>query len=159
MYSEITRFLESPQKESQEKSLNPSKAYDNLKKFKGKTYSGMRVGGKHFWDYKNGKWYETKESPNLWKFSFSCVKNRHNSAPPHSGARVGTKYHWYIIADQIAEKLDANSYHTLMKGIKFKIGHKRPYWKQFSYQYPEQRSYKERLIEILEDVLAQLKNE
>ncbi|MFX1275071.1 MAG: hypothetical protein ACFFAT_08515, partial [Promethearchaeota archaeon] len=73
------------------------------------------------------------------------------------GANIGTKYHWYIIADQIATKLDSNSYMTQMKGIKFKIGHKRPHWKTFSYNYPEQQSYKERLISTLEYVLEQLK--
>lgn len=159
MFSEITKFIDSDQKEKQEKRKESKGNYDDLKTYKGKTYTGMKVGGKHYWNYNNGKWFEVKKSPNFWKFTFSCVKNRHNPAPAHTGAKVGTKYHWYIIADQIAEKLDANSYSTLMKGIKFKVGHKRPNWKSFSYKYPEQKGYKERLIEILEDVLAQLKND
>ncbi|TFG00509.1 MAG: hypothetical protein EU541_02080 [Promethearchaeota archaeon] len=159
MYSEITDFFNSDYKDQQEVKKKSNKKYDDLKTHKNKIYTGMKVGGKHYWNYDNGKWYEIKKSPNLWKFTFSCVKNRHNHAPLHSGARVGTKYHWYIIADQIAEKLDANSYNTLMKGVKFKVGHKRPNWKNFSYQYPEQKGYKERLIEILEDVLARLKSE
>ena len=46
-----------------------------------------------------------------------------------------------------------------MKGIKFKIGHKRPNWKKFSYKYPEQETYKERIIKILEKTLEDLKNE
>ncbi len=48
---------------------------------------------------------------------------------------------------------------TSMKGVKFKIGHKRPYWKTFSYNYPEQLSYKERVIKILEEILLELKKE
>jgi hypothetical protein len=63
------------------------------------------------------------------------------------------------MADQIATKLDANSYMTKLKGVKFKIGHKRPNWKNFSYDYPEQESYKERIIKALEDTLDKLKNE
>ena len=46
-----------------------------------------------------------------------------------------------------------------MKGVKFKIGHKRPHWKSFSYAYPEQISYKERVINILEQILKKLKEE
>ena len=46
-----------------------------------------------------------------------------------------------------------------MKGIKYKVGHKRPQWRTFSYNYPEQNSYKERVIKVLEDTLSKLKNE
>lgn len=158
MYSEITKFLDSNQNKDRAKGNESGQDYDDLKTYKGKTYTGMKVGGRHYWNYDDGNWYEVKKSPDLWKFTFSCVKKRHNPAPPQSGAAVGTKYHWYIIADQIAEKLDANCYNTLMKGVKFKVGHKRPNWSDFSYKYAEQKGYKERLIEILEDVLAQLKS-
>ena len=44
-----------------------------------------------------------------------------------------------------------------MKGLKFKLGHKRPYWKTFSYNYPEQQTYKEKIITILEEILIDLK--
>ena len=47
---------------------------------------------------------------------------------------------------------------TSMNGVKFKIGHKRPYWKAFSYSYHEQVPYKERIIKILEKILVELKN-
>ncbi len=159
MYSEITKFINSSQIEERKSNKSAIKQYDRLKRYGNRTYTGMKVGGKHYWNYNKGKWFEIKKSPDLWKFTFSSVKNRHNPAPVNSGAATGTKYHWYIIADQIAEKLNANSYNTLMKGIKFKVGHKRPHWKSFSYQYPEQKDYKERLIEILENVLKQLKGE
>ncbi len=59
--------------------------------------------------------------------------------------------------DQLATKLDANTYMTEMNGVKFKVGHKRPHWKQFSYQYPEQLSYKERVIQILENIITKLR--
>lgn len=133
--------------------------YDNLKKFHGKTYTGMLVGQSHHWIYNDGRWNEKKISPNEWQVSFNSVKTRTHAAPMNSGAKIGTKYHWYIIADQIATKLDANSYLTKLKGTKFKIGHKRPNWKSFSYEYPEQENYKEQVIKVLEITLDKLKGE
>ena len=132
--------------------------YDDLKNFQNKIYSGMKIGDSHSWHYSNGKWYETKKTPDEWNIHFECLKTRTNSTPLNSGAKIGTKYHWYILADQFATKLDPNSYMTIMKGVKFKIGHKRPHWKKFSYEYPQQLSYKERIIKILEDTLEKLKN-
>ncbi len=138
---------------------NKSDQFNILKKFEDQIYTGMKIGGSHNWLYNNGKWIETKKAPDRWTINFDCVKTRTHSAPINSGANVGTKYHWYIIADQIATKIDSNSYMTSMKGVKFKIGHKRPNWKTFSYNYPEQASYKERVIEILEHILKKLKEE
>ncbi len=132
--------------------------YNNLKTYNNKTYTGMRVGGTHNWDYNNGKWHETKEAPDKWSFKFKSIKTRVNPAPINTGANINTKFHWYIIADQIATKIDNNSYMTSMNGVKFKIGHKRPYWKAFSYRYPDQVPYKERIIKILEEILFELKN-
>lgn len=133
--------------------------YDSLKKFNDHVYSGMRIGGSHKWNYNNGKWFETKLTPEVWEFAFQSVKTRFHNAPINTGAKLKTKYHWYIIADQIATKLDSNSYITDMKGFKYKIGHKRPNWRDFSYTYPEQESYKERIIKILENTLDKLRNE
>ena len=135
------------------------KIYDKLKHYNGQIYTGMKIGGSHKWRYNNGKWFETKVTPDQWTFNFQSIKTRFQSAPMNSGAKLNTKYHWYMIADQIASKLDANSYITNMNGIKFKIGHKRPNWKTFSYNYPEQESYKDRIIKILEKTLENLKNE
>ena len=133
--------------------------YNSLKKYNNKIYTGMRVGGSHHWIYNNGKWFEIKEAPDKWSFKFDSVKTRINPAPSNTGASIKTKFHWYIIADQIATKINNNSYMTSMKGIKFKVGHKRPYWRNFSYQYPEQLSYKERIIKILEEILWKLKTD
>ncbi len=132
--------------------------YNSLKKYNEKTYSGMTVGASHYWNYNNGKWVETKKAPDKWSFNFDSIKTRINLAPSNTGASINTKFHWYIIADQIATKIDDNSYMTSMKGIKFKIGHKRPYWKSFSYNYPNQISYKDRVIKALEEILEELKN-
>ena len=117
----------------------------------------MKVGGSHSWNYNNGKWNETKMTPERWAFNFNSIKTRTHAAPANSGACVRTKYHWYIIADQIATKIDDDSYMTSMKGVKFKVGHKRPHWKTFSYNYPEQESYKQRIISILESILDEMK--
>ncbi|MFW9998598.1 MAG: hypothetical protein ACFE9Q_01675 [Candidatus Hodarchaeota archaeon] len=132
--------------------------YNSFKKFNNKIYTGMRIGNSHHWNYTNGKWYETKKEPDKWNFTFESLKTRINPAPINSGADINTQFHWYIIADQIATKIDNNSYMTSMNGIKFKIGHKRPYWRTFSYNYPNQIGYKEKVIEILERILFELKN-
>ncbi|MFX1592784.1 MAG: hypothetical protein ACFFCL_08840 [Promethearchaeota archaeon] len=131
--------------------------YNSLKKYNNRIYTGMSVGGSHHWKYNDGNWFETKETPDKWSFRFASIKTRINPAPSNTGASINTKFHWYIIADQIATKIDNNSYMTSMKGIKFKIGHKRPYWRDFSYNYPEQLSYKEKVIKILEEILWELK--
>jgi hypothetical protein len=54
-------------------------------------------------------------------------------------------------------KVDANSYETLMEGLKFKVGHRRSYWKKWSYEYPEQENYRNRVAEVLASVLDGLK--
>jgi hypothetical protein len=133
--------------------------FDDMKEFNGQAYTGMRVGGTHLWHYDNGLWTETKEAPDQWSFQFNCTKGRAHSAPPNTGALVQTKYHWYILADQIATKIDENSYLTEMKGVKFKVGHQRPHWRHFSYEYPEQVGYNERIIAILEQAIRQLRGE
>jgi len=56
-------------------------------------------------------------------------------------------------------KVSKDEYETAMQGVKFKIGHKRPYWKGFSYTYKDQKSYRQRLIEILRDTLLRLEQE
>ena len=131
--------------------------YNTLKIHDKKIYTGMRVGGSHHWNYNKWQWIETKLAPNKWKFTFDTLKTRNHPAPKNTGANIKTKFHWYIIADQIATKVDENSYMTSMKGVKFKLGHKRPYWRTFSYNYPNQISYKQRIIHILEDILKELK--
>ena len=55
--------------------------FNTLKTFKGKFYSGMRVGREHKWKYNNGIWSEKKLSPDKWKIAFSCVKERFLPAP------------------------------------------------------------------------------
>ncbi len=151
---EITRFLTSKNNNKKPKIDN----YNTLKEYNNELYTGMKIGGKHYWNYDNGKWIEIKKSPNKWNFTFNSIKTRNHLAPINTGANVHTKYHWYIIAEQFAEKINANSYMTTMKGEKFKIGHKRLYWRTFNYRYPDQKPYKERLIEILEGILYNLKS-
>ena len=128
-------------------------SYDELKEYNGKLYTGMKVGAAHDWLYLDGKWHETKVAPDKWEFSFESLKHRTRRAGENTGAAKGTIYHWYILADQKATKLDSDSYQTSMTGLKFKLGHKRPYWRKFSYDYDEQLSYKERVINALKESL------
>ena len=132
-------------------------SFNSLKNYQGKIYSGMEVGGELNWNYPNGKWSEVKVAPDRWRIKFESSKKRIVPAPLNSGAALRTMYNWFIIADQKVTKVDKDTYQTLLEGIKYKLGHKRPYWKTWSYNYKEQLSYKERVIKILEESLRKLK--
>src|SRR5688572_2574609 len=104
---------------------NPGASYNRFKEFEGKRYTGMAVGRRHKWRYDAGEWTERKVTPDKWDFQYSVVKRRAGKAPEGSGAPVGTAYRWYILAEQIVTKLDANSYSTSMVGWKHKLAHQR----------------------------------
>jgi hypothetical protein len=133
-------------------------AYDDLKEFRGKVYSGMPVGGEHIWEYPHGIWREQKTAPDRWVFSFSSLKTRGRKAPEGSGVPVGTGYHWFILAHQKVRKLDKDTYETSMEGVKFKVAHKRPHWRDWSTEYPDHEPEREILIRILEEYLAEMKS-
>jgi hypothetical protein len=133
-----------------------SKGYNEYKDFEGKKYTGMRVGGTHQWYYDKGEWKEKKITPDKWEFTYATNKRRAWQAPEGSGVPVGTEYHWYLLAHQNVRKLDANSYTTSMEGLKYKLAHKRAEigkWSSTNY------AQKERLIQILEGLIDQLKKE
>lgn len=134
-------------------------SFDDTKEFNGKKYTGMSVGGEHHWQYPDGVWDERKISPDAWSFKFTSLKQRVKAAPVGSGVPLGTGYHWYIVADQKVEKIDADTYTTVMQGAKFKIGHKRPYWRGFSYSYPGQMSYRQKVIEVLKETIRDLERQ
>ena len=133
--------------------------FDQLKSFNGQKYKGMSVGASHQWDYNDAVWKETKIAPDLWTIEFSATKGRQKSAPVGSGAPEGTEYHWTIAADQMVKKIDADHYQTMMTGLKFKTGYKKPYWKGFSYTYPDQPSKNQQKIRFLEQVIQKLREE
>ena len=133
-----------------------SDSYNEYKDFEGKKYTGMRVGGTHQWYYDKGEWKEKKIAPDKWEFTYATNKRRAWQAPEGSGVPVGTEYHWYLLARQNVRKLDANSYTTSMEGLKYKLAHKRAEtgkWSSTDY------AQKERLIQILEGLIDQLKKE
>ncbi len=133
------------------------KVYDRMKEHGGRAYTGMAVGGHHDWDYKDGRWSETKVSPDKWTFTFDCDKHRARHAPVGSGALVDTQYHWYIVADQRVAKIDEDTYSTAMSGVKFKVGHKRPNWRKWSYEYPDHGTcYEDIVIAYLQGVIQEL---
>ena len=131
--------------------------YNEIKEYNGQKYTGMRVGGKHSWNYNKGIWNEVKILPDKWKFNFTSTKHRSHQAPMGTGAFNNTKYHWYIIADQKVVKLDENSYMTKMNGVKYKVGHKMPNWKKWDYKYKNE-SYEDKIIKILQDSIKKLKD-
>lgn len=132
-------------------------AYDDLKEFGGRVYTGMPVGGEHLWVYPDGSWRERKLSPERWAFTFTSLKKRARSAPEGSGVPVGTGYHWFILAHQRVRKLDNDTYETAMEGVKYRVAHRRPHWRRWSTEYPDSEPEREILIRILEEQLAELK--
>lgn len=133
-----------------------SASYDAFKSYKGKRYTGMAVGRSHKWYYDKGEWKETKITPELWAISYAVTKRRAGKAPKGSGAAVGTAYHWYIVAHQNVEKLNANDYTTNMSGLKFKVAHKRASSGKWSLSAPSQRTH---LARFLREVADQLERE
>ena len=148
--------LESIQKKDNEIRQNISKGYNEYKEFEGRKYTGMKVGGTHQWNYERGEWREKKTAPDKWEFTYATNKRRAWNAPEGSGVPVGTEYHWYVLAHQNVRKLDANSYTTSMTGLKYKLAHKRVGKERWSSTENAQR---ERVIQILEELIAQLKTE
>lgn len=130
-----------------------SRSYDQLKEFRGKRYTGMAVGRSHKWRYDAGEWKERKVTPDRWEFSYDVVKRRAGRAPEGSGAPVGTAYHWYIVADQIVTKLDANSYMTEMVGHKLKVTHRRADKTSWA---ASERAKRKQLVKLLRELADDL---
>jgi hypothetical protein len=135
---------------------NTVSTYNEYKDFKGRKYTGMKVGRSHKWYYNKGEWREKKITPDQWDFTFSVDKKRAGQAPEGSGVPVGTEYHWYILAHQNVKKIDGNRYTTAMTGIKYKLAHKRV---EQGFWNTTERAQKKRLIQILERLTVQLKDE
>ncbi len=131
-----------------------SKTYNEFKEFEGKQYTGMKVGRSHKWYYDKGEWKEKKITPDKWEFTYDVTKRRAGHAPEGSGVPVGTEYHWYILAHQNVKKLDANNYTTSLTGLKYKLAHKRAEKDKWS---TTDNARRERLIQILQELIAQLK--
>ena len=128
-------------------------SYNSFKKFHGEEYTGMKIGRGHKWLYDKNEWKETKVTPDKWEFTYSTVKRRKGKAPEGSGVPVGTKYHWYILSHQFAEKLDANTYTIVMTGLKFKLAHKRADHDKWNIT---EKGKCKRLIRILKEFVAEL---
>jgi hypothetical protein len=143
-------------KKSNTKKDTAANTYNEFKEFEGRKYTGMKVGRSHRWHYDKGEWKEKKVSPDEWTFNYSAEKNRAWHAPEGSGVPVGTEYHWYILAHQNVKKMDANRYTTAMTGIKYKLAHRRAGNENWS---TSERAQKRRLIQILEGLAAQLRDE
>jgi len=131
-------------------------SYNAPKEFKGRRYTGMAVGRTHHWYYDRSDWKEKKVTPDKWEFAYTTVKRRAGHAPEDSGAPVGTGYHWFILAHQYVEKLNANDYITQMAGLKFKLAHKRAADGRWSAS-PEAR--RKSLVKILKELIGDLERE
>lgn len=136
-------------------------SFDAPKTWQGRTYTGMKVGRSHTWDYE-GKWKERKVGPDLWEVSFQATKTRKGKgAPEGSGAPVGTEYLWsFAPVLQTARKLDANTYATHLQGLKWKIGFRPATSKSWDYEWERTgETARQRAIRVLQQTLADLKAE
>lgn len=133
-----------------------SKSYNQFKKFDGRQYTGMKVGRSHKWYYDKGEWHETKLTPDLWEISFHVTKRRAGHAPEGSGVSVGTEYHWFILAHQDVEKLNANDYSTDLSGIKYKLAFKRAGKEKWN---AAPKAERKRLVKLLKDYIDELEKE
>ena len=131
-------------------------SFNRYKEYHGKQYSGMQVGRSHKWYYDKGEWKETKVTPDLWRIYYAVTKRRACKAPEGSGAKVGTAYHWYIVAHQRVQKLNADDYSTILTGLKYKIAHKRADKDKWSAKTPTQRDH---LVKFLKEWIKQLEEE
>jgi len=129
--------------------------YYNIKNGK-KKFEKKMFEVKKNWKISNTKLLEEGMGPQQ-KVNLSFEKTREKPIGPNKGAVIGTKLHWFIIADQIETKLDDNSYKSSIIGIRFRIGRKRPHWELFNYD--PYISKKERIIKILEDYIKKLREE
>src|SRR4051812_10933559 len=128
-------------------------AYNAFKEFEGKRYTGMKIGRGHRWNYDPGSWKETKVAPDKWQIDYTVTKRRAGKAPEGSGVPVGTEYHWYLIAHQNVTKLNANEYSTSLRGLKFKIAHKRADKSTWSSSENAQRKKMIRYLQLVIDEL------
>ncbi|WP_223151738.1 hypothetical protein [Chitinophaga qingshengii] len=142
-------------KPATKKKVSVAGNYNAWKQFEGKQYTGMKIGRSHKWNYDAGVWRETKITPDLWEISYDVIKRRAGHAPEGSGVPVGTGYHWYILANQQVDKINADDYTTKMSGFKFKLAHKRAGKNKWSASFSNQRK---RMISFLEDMITQLKS-
>jgi hypothetical protein len=138
------------------KKSDPTVSYDDFKEYEGRKYTGMKIGRSHKWYYDQGEWKETKVTPDLWQISYAVTKRRAGKAPEGSGVPVGTEYHWYILAHQNVQKINANDYTTSLSGLKFKIAHKRADTEKWSASSKAQRR---RMIKFLQGVIEDLERE
>src|SRR5919108_2614874 len=146
----------SAKRSNNETKSDPAVSYNEFKEYEGQRYTGMKIGRSHKWYYDPGEWKEKKITPDLWQISYAVTKRRAGRAPEGSGVPVGTAYHWYIVAHQNVEKLNANDYTTSLAGLKFKIAHKRADSEKWSATPGTQRK---RMIKFLQEVIADLERE
>lgn len=130
--------------------------YNAFKKSGTQLYTGMTIGRSHKWYYDQGIWHDKKVTPDKWEISFDVTKRRAGHAPEGSGVPVGTEYHWFILAHQLVKKLNANDYSTSMKGVKYKIAHKRADKEKWNISENAQRKH---IIRALKEIIEQLEND
>jgi hypothetical protein len=139
-----------------EPASDPSVSYNEWKFYEGQFYKGMKVGRSHKWYYDKGIWRDKKITPDLWEIHYAVTKRRVGHAPKGSGVPVGTNYHWYIVAHQMVEKLNADDYTTSISGLKYKVAYKKPDTDKWSATPKTQRK---RMIKFLQEMIDDLQQQ
>lgn len=124
-------------------------SFADVKEHRGQDYAGSRVGSVHSW-WAPGTWQEVKLSPEKWGFEWAGTQERIKAtAPPGSGADLGSEFHYLLVAHQFVRKADENTYESRVVGSKHQVGHKRAGWLQWSHEYPGQESERDRIERLL----------
>src|SRR5215212_408519 len=134
-----------------------SKTYNEYKEFEGKQYTGMKVGRGHKWYYDKGEWKEKKITPDKWEFTYAVNKRDQGMLQKAQVFQLEQNIIGiYLHTHQNVRKLDANNYTTSTTGLKYKLAHKRAEKEKWNTTDNLQRK---RLIQILEELIVQLKRE
>jgi hypothetical protein len=152
----MARMPRQPRAKPEPTAEKQTSEYDALKEFGGRRYRGMRVGRGHKWHYDPGVWTEKKVTPDKWDVHFAVNKRRAGRAPEGSGAPVGTSHHWFLLADQVVTKVDANTYTTELSGTKHMLAYRKAGAEKWSAGEKGQRNH---LIRILQAMIAELEAE
>lgn len=87
----MKKNINSKSQKNEQKDSSKAESFNEFKEFQGVKYTGMKVGGRHFWNYSKGEWKEKKITPDLWEFNYNVKKRRKGKAPEGSGVPIGTE--------------------------------------------------------------------
>ena len=100
--------------------------------FQGNPYGFKPGKSTYTWDFLNAKWKDHRLDARDHTFILKARFEKAKDAYPSLTGEVGIEFHWFVFGDQIARKVDRDSFETLMTGTRCLLGYKKPSWRQFS---------------------------